>query len=227
MSKYLLIAIVLFLICSCKKATVVPATYFANDYMPMTVGSTWKYLISNIDAPSVFIDSVTLTMTADHFNAYGKSFAVVTADKPAFNGRDKFYFYKSDAQFKLYSGIFYDDLSSDQWELPIFNDSRFLQGDTTYVVPNSNSSLPPTYEISGALFQKGIDEVIAGITYHNVATTGVDILKLYDGTDPSHVGNYYLYQHKTFAFAPNIGLIGEISDNQVLSLVSYNIKPKL
>jgi hypothetical protein len=148
----------------------------------------------------------------------------VTANNTRFNGTDKFYFAKSSGQFKLYSSILRDYLTGEEWDLPILPDSRFLHTDSVFLLPNKNPALPPPYQIATGYTNKDVAYTVSGITFQHTISAGVTLMKYYDGPDPEHIGDYYLYESYGFILAPDIGIIQESTDYQIISLTSYNIK---
>ena len=238
MKKYLLLLVLplIVMLSSCHKALLSdihppppPDLDTLADYVPTTTGSWWKYGISSSnDASYTYTDSITMTMTGDSLHKYGKAFSIATANNPEFNGTDKFYFYKNSAQYKTYTTIVNDYRTGTDFDVPILLDGKMAIRDTSYYIPDSDPAKPAEWLIiSNVDNQNYMDFTIKGKTYHNCIGTGVYINKLYEGTDPRYVGGYTLYSVYTFVFAPNIGIIQEVTDSQIISLTSYSVKPKL
>jgi len=227
MKRYFLFLIAIASLASCRKDEK-PYPYQYNlvaDYVPTTVGTTWKYGISATYDPSRYLDSMTLTMTGDQRTMDGKTFAVATASSPAFNGFDKFYFYKDNAKYKTYSTILSDFYTGTEFTVPFMMNGSVLNRDTSFYVPNPDGSKPPMWQIETSTDLVPQTVTIGDKTYTNCLDSYVELNKRYDGTDPQYIGTYQVFDIYEFLFAPNVGIVKELNRYEVITLMSSNIKP--
>jgi hypothetical protein len=226
MKRYLLIfSILLLFISACKKTAVVkPVLNPVADYLPLTTGTTWTYSIGSANGGPSY-GTIQMTVSGGQIQRDGKAFSVITPSSATFNFYTNYY-YKTGGNYKSYYAIIPDRNDGTQnFDVPILLTGATNTRDTSYFIPNTDPSKPAAYQIiSSATLQEFSDETINGKAYKNVITTGVSILKLYDGTDPKYAGDYYLYQDYEFDFAPGVGIIAEYFNGYALTLTSYDIK---
>lgn len=227
MNKYLLILLILVLfVFSCKKASVKHPTILdpVADYLPTTSGSTWTYGVASILDTTYYNGPViTITMTDDKLNKFGKIFTIANASTPSFDSSSQFYFNKTGGQYKSYLSIVHDDQLNEDFELPILLSGNTNDRDSSYYIPDPDPSLPPAYKIISQSTGPSQTVTVLGKTYKNCSTVQVFIDKRYDG-DPTVKDNYYMYKFYNFVFAPNVGIIKEFTNSQSMYLMSYDIK---
>lgn len=225
--KYLLLFIVpvLFLF-SCQKATNKPPLVLdpVDDYLPTTTGSTWTYGVGTILDTAYYNGPViTVTMSGDSVNKFGKNFAVANASSSSFDSSDKFYFYKSGGKYKTCISVIHDAGENRDFEIPILLTGNTNDRDTSFYIADADPSLPPAYKILSQAVKQYQTITVEGKTYKNCSEVQVYIDKRYS-TDPTVQDNYYMYRFYNFVFAPNVGIIREYTNSQSMFLMNYDIR---
>ncbi len=202
MRKFVIAAVCVFALASCKKKS----TVAESDFSPLTVGSNWTYIINGVTNK--------LTVTNKDTTAQGRTYKVLSNS----NGAN---------QYQTKVGSEYYRLAVFPGFLPNGFDELYLKSEQSVnatwqlSVPVVFSGVPVTITSKYTITEKGISKTVQGKNYVDVIHVRQDFLSAFGNMGGGD--QYYAKGIGLISSALAITIPGQSSTTNV-ELVSYEIK---